>query len=76
MTALRTGQQLIADNPREWWVYRLPGSCDRTRSLTTGEKLLEEGAGEKRLVEDPAYVIRAWMAVVAYLLADYRFLYQ
>jgi hypothetical protein len=28
-----------------------------------------------RLRNDPQYVIRAWMAVVAYLLADYRFLY-
>ena len=31
---------------------------------------------ELRLRQDPNYTIRAWSAVIAYLLSDYRFLYQ
>ena len=26
--------------------------------------------------DDPAYVVRSWMAVVTYLLSDYKFLYE
>ena len=33
------------------------------------------GGVDGRLRNDTNYVIRAWMAVVAYLLADYRFIY-
>lgn len=49
----------------------LPARCVRTRDLRTGEAL--SGGG---LRTDPNFTIRAWMAVVAYLLADYRFLYE
>jgi hypothetical protein len=53
----------------------LPNRCMRNNDLLTGAAL--NGAGsDGRLRTDPNYVIRAWMAVVAYLLADYRFLYE
>jgi hypothetical protein len=28
------------------------------------------------VVRDPDYTVRAWMAVVSYMLADYAFLYE
>jgi len=31
---------------------------------------------EEQISADPNYLVRAWMAVVTYLLADYRFLYE
>jgi hypothetical protein len=31
---------------------------------------------EDRIEEDSNYVIRAWIAVIAYLLSDYRFVYE
>lgn len=49
----------------------LPSRCVRTKDLLTGATL--SGGG---LRTDPNYTIRAWMAVVAYLLTDYRFLYE
>ena len=33
-------------------------------------------SNDNRLVEDRQYVIRSWMAVLAYLLSDYKFLYN
>ncbi|MGV3590223.1 MAG: c-type cytochrome [Gammaproteobacteria bacterium] len=50
---------------------RLPVRCRRTKDLRTGYAL--DGGG---LVDDPNYTLRAWIAVVAYLLSDYRFLYE
>lgn len=35
-----------------------------------------ELAAEEKLEKDPTYVVRAWSAVVTYLLADYQFLYD
>ncbi len=49
----------------------LPSRCVRTKNLLTGETL--SGGGLKT---DPNYTIRAWMAVVAYLLSDFGFLYE
>ncbi len=45
--------------------------CDATRSLD-GVELPEE----QQINSDDQYIIRAWMAVVTYLLADYNFLYE
>lgn len=52
----------------------LPALCQRNNDMLTGASL-NSGGVDGRLRNDPQYVIRAWMAVVAYLLADYRFLY-
>jgi mono/diheme cytochrome c family protein len=43
----------------------LPYRCRRTKDLVTGEPL--SGGG---LTNDPNYTLRAWMAVVAYLVSD------
>ncbi len=37
---------------------------------------LEEIPEAKRLTDDPNYTVRAWMAVITYLLSDYTFLYE
>ena len=50
----------------------LPPDCQHLREYWTGADLPEEA----RIVNDPGYTIRAWMAVISYLLMDYRFLYQ
>ena len=71
MDVINRGRQLILNSGGEWSAVRLHGSCDRTRGLD-GQSL-DEDQGLRR---DDQYVIRAWMAVVAYLLADYRFLYN
>ena len=71
LDVINRGRQLVLSSGGQWSVVHLPGSCDRTRDLN-GESLPEE----LRLRRDGEYVIRAWMAVVAYLLADYQFLYN
>jgi hypothetical protein len=38
----------------------------------TGEELPEG----QRLEQDPTYSMRAWLAVMTYLLSDYQFLYE
>jgi len=48
----------------------LPFLCRRTNDLLTGEDLASP------LTADPNYVIRAWIAVAAYLMSDYRFVYE
>lgn len=50
----------------------LPYSCRGRWDRTTGTELPEA----QRLEQDKEYTIRAWMAVVTYLLSDYRFLYE
>ena len=50
----------------------LPGSCRVESDYFTREPLPEE----ERLRRDPLYTIRAWNAVVVYLLADARFLHD
>ena len=50
----------------------LHGHCRATRDFYTDMDLPEE----ERLWRDPTYAIRAWSAVVTYLLADWRFLYH
>jgi len=54
----------------------LPQRCMRNLDMVTGEVLVAGDGSDGRLRQDPNFVIRAWMAVVSYLLSDYRFLYQ
>lgn len=50
----------------------LPGACRFQNDPDTGEAL----PADQRIVQDNNYMIRAWMAVITYLLADYRFLHD
>jgi len=47
-------------------------ACWANRDFWTNEVL----PNDIRLYQDPNYTIRSWMAVMSYLLSDYRFLYQ
>lgn len=77
MDVYKTGQIEIAATEKNWEVIRLPYPCKRNRDLATGEDLKDETTDtDNRLTEDPTYLIRTWMAVVAYLLADYKFVYE
>ena len=46
--------------------------CDAYEHPDTGEEL----SGEARINRDDNYVIRAWTAVIAYLISDYRFIFE
>lgn len=72
MAAMNRGRQLMIANAGEWYISRLPDQCDRVKDFE-GNDLRET---DSELVEDRQYVIRAWMAVLAYLLSDYKFLYS
>ncbi|MGB1017032.1 MAG: hypothetical protein ACPG4T_23045, partial [Nannocystaceae bacterium] len=63
------GKAGLAD---ETYAVALPGTCRATSDWFTGEPLPEE----RQISNDPDYTIRAWMGVVTYLLADYRFLHE
>jgi len=77
LEVLEQGQDEIANAENEWEVIRLPSSCKRHHDLFTGEDLRDEDQDiDNRLMVDPEYIIRSWMAVVAYLLADYKFVYD
>jgi len=58
--------------PESPYPTALPNPCRATVNPITGEAI----AAEQQLVEDPDYVVRAWMAVTAYMLGDFRFLYE
>lgn len=50
----------------------LPGECQAVNDFWTGQPL----APERQIMNDETYTVRAWMAVISYLLADYRFLHE
>ena len=86
------GEQLGADDPELGRTYALfldvweagaqniadelestsLGTCNATKDPNTGAALPDED----KLTSDELYTIRAWQAVVAYLLSDYKFLYE
>ena len=51
---------------------RLPRDCEYRRAPGASEDLPES----ERLTNDDTYIIRSWMAVMTYLLSDYRFIYD
>jgi hypothetical protein len=60
---------LLSEDPE--YSINLPNPCQATTDRITGEDL-----GGAALTEDPDYTVRAWMAVVSYLLGDFAFLYE
>ena len=50
----------------------LPGACRATTDPITGDAIPEG----MQIVDDPDYVVRSWMAVITYMLGDYRYLYE
>ena len=73
--SLNRGRQLIINSGGEWSDVALPSDCDVTKDFS-GTDLYEKNVRDDRIREDRQYLIRAWMAVVAYLLADFKFLYS
>ena len=66
LAAWREGYQEIANDQAS---RDLHGACRATFDFETGEGL----ADELKIERDSTYTVRAWMAVVTYLLADWRF---
>lgn len=66
--------QLLVDAHNDGVMAGVPASlerpCANDMNLATGE-IVNGGT-----TEDPDYVIRAWQAVVAYMLMDYRFVFE
>lgn len=50
----------------------LPNNCRALADPSTSIPYDEDG----QLVSDDKYVVRSWMAVLTYMLSDYRFLYE
>jgi hypothetical protein len=67
----RAGQGLMADDANNIGTG-LPWNCRVRSDRLTGEELPEG----QRLEQDPTYSMRAWLAVMTYLLSDYQFLYE
>jgi len=66
--------QLLVDAHNDGVAANLPAAlerpCANDMNLATGE-LVNGGT-----TQDPSYIIRAWQAVVAYMLMDYRFVFE
>ncbi|MFK7865421.1 MAG: c-type cytochrome [Pseudohongiellaceae bacterium] len=75
MNTLNRGRQLILNSGGDRSDVNLPDFCDVTRDFQ-GNDLRDVNGEDLRLVQDRQYVIRAWMAVIAYLISDYKFLYS
>ena len=69
MEAHSLGRQGISDGTVS---EELVDNCRLNRDRNTDAQL----PNDRRINQDPDYNIRAWMAAVSYLLADYRFLYE
>ncbi len=68
MNVLQGGQSRLGAKTES---ASLPVRCARSKDMYTGAAL-----GPAGMLTDPNYTVRAWTAVVAYLLADYRFIYE
>jgi len=51
---------------------QLPFECQAVNDFWSGQPL----PAERQIVNDETYTVRAWMAVLSYMLADYRFLHE
>ena len=65
----KEGNAKIATETVNRW---LPWQCQARLDPDTGDELPED----QRLSQDERYTIRAWSAVLTYLLSDYGFLYE
>lgn len=75
LSTWETGQTLLA-NPDD---YEPRPSNNIPSSQCRGYYDREKGGvidEEVRITSDPNYVIRSWMAVMTYLLSDYRYIYE
>lgn len=74
----RSGNDILEEDALDNSLYSprpstaLDGSCDATVHPDTGEQL----ASRDQIRSDSNYVIRAWTAVVTYLMSDYRFIFE
>jgi len=69
MEAYGLGRQGLSDGSVS---EELVDQCRLNRDRNTDELLPQE----RRINRDSEYTVRAWMAAVSYLLADYRYLYE
>lgn len=65
----REGREAVAKGDQS---EGLPWPCQSTSDWWTGKKLPDAQVVDR----DPRYTVRAWMAVVSYLMSDYRFLFE
>ncbi len=66
---LQTWRELFAGLRNDQISTSLPGRCRHTRDFWSDDELPDD----ERLNNDPEGTLRAWQAVVSYLLADWRF---
>jgi hypothetical protein len=69
----KDGQQGMLTPPEEGgYGNQLPGQCQATTDFWTAMPY-PEGS---QVIMDENYTVRSWMAVMSYLLSDYRFLHE
>lgn len=69
----KEGMDAIADAPPDApYPTELHYECRATNDWWTGVPLPEE----RQVVDDSKFTVRAWMAVITYLLSDYSFLHE
>jgi hypothetical protein len=66
---LQEGRQAVKDGLVD---ANLAGACRSTTNWWTGVPL----PANEQIVGDSQYIVRSWMAVLTYLLSDYKFLYE
>jgi hypothetical protein len=67
-----TWKEGVAGLASKTYVKTLPSACRARENPLTAEPL----ADGVKIENDERYVVRAWMAVLTYLLSDYGFLYE
>lgn len=78
IAVLNKGQDMLANReqytpqPSDWLEYECRARWERQANGRTGEGLPDED----RIEKDEYYSIRAWMAVLTYLMSDYRFIFE
>ena len=75
MQSIEWGKQHMEAEDNSWSSVTLPSGCGRNRDIF-GNPLNVDGGADNRLRYDRNFVMRSWMAVLAYMLSDYKFLYE
>ena len=73
LETLRDGRERVA---RGETPAALPGDCQGNRDHWNPPPDGQRQQRRSGITEDADYNVRAWMAVVSYMLADYKFLYE
>lgn len=76
VSAWQEGKAQMAAGSMNKISTNIPGMCVPDTNYITGEALKADPMNQDKYAQDKQYTLRAWMAVMTYILSDYQFVYE